>query len=225
MPAFPSKLPFGAFLAYAPRGSSTASKTSRDVAYAIKQDSTLRFTQGGAPAAVRVIDYAAKRIGEELRNHPFLNDYFNPSVTLIPVPRSSPTQPGTLWPSLRICQALIAQGLCGNVKTSLQRTKPVQKSAFAAPGQRPEPADHYDTVEVAPADLFTAPQAITLIDDVVTRGSTFVGLYQRLREAFPAVPIRCFAVVRTVSPGEVASILDPVQGTITLSGSGLHRQP
>lgn len=224
MPVFPSKLDFGAFLQYAPRGTSTASKTSRDVAYAMKQDGTLPMPQGGARVPVRIIDYTAKRIAEEIQNHPFLTSYFNSAVTLVPIPRSSPTQPGTLWPSLRICQALKAQGLTAGVRTLLQRTKPVQKSAFAAPGQRPEPIDHYDSVEVAQGELFT-PRAITLIDDVVTRGSTFVGLFKRLEEAFPGVPIRCFAVVRTISPGEVASILDPIQGSISFSGNQLHRHP
>ncbi|HKI17348.1 MAG TPA: hypothetical protein VKA15_05690 [Isosphaeraceae bacterium] len=70
-----------------------------------------------------------------------------------------------------------------------------------------------------------ASRAITLIDDVITRGSSFVGLVPRPQEAFPGIEIRCFALVRTMSAGEVDRILDPVEGTITYDRSELRRHP
>lgn len=216
MAEFPSEIEFASFLRYAPRGTTDVSKDSKTFAHSIKTDGYVR--------TVNAIDFTAKRLAEEIGKHAFLRDYFNASVTLIPCPRSTPTQPGTLWPSLRICQAFKAQGLCGSVGTQLMRIKPVPKSAFAAPGQRPEPIDHYESVAVAPVELFT-PKAITLVDDVITRGSSLLGFKRRLEEAYPGVPIRCFAVVRTISPGEVASLLDPVRGTISFTGGQLHRSP
>jgi hypothetical protein len=224
MAVFPSRIEFAAFLQYAPRGSSTISAASRDVAYKVKQDGFIRVPQQrGGTTSVRVIDYAAKRLAEEIPRHPFLGDYFNPSVSLVPVPRSSPQKPGSLWPTLRICEEILAQGLSANVLSCLKRTQPVQKSATAGPGQRPDPEAHYNSAQVVMPGFHLSPKAITLVDDVVTRGSTFVGLAKRLEEAFPGVEIRCFALIRTISGGEVPTILDPVKGTVTYSGGQLNR--
>jgi hypothetical protein len=46
-----------------------------------------------------------------------------------------------------------------------------------------------------------------------------------LAAAFPGTPIHWFALLRTISQGESASILDPVVGRITYGHSHLHRVP
>jgi orotate phosphoribosyltransferase-like protein len=70
------------------------------------------------------------------------------------------------------------------------------------------------------------PESITVVDDVITRGSSFVGAYPRLRSAFPGIPIHCFALVRTISGRDIDGILDPVAGLITHeNGQRLHREP
>ncbi len=217
MAIFPSSLVFASLLQYAPRGHSQPSMRSRDVTYKIKQD--------GFVGGFRIIDFAAGRLAQETVTHPFLSDYFNPSVTLVPIPRSSPlVSPGALWPSLRICQAILAQGLAAHVVPCLVRTYAVQKSSTARAGQRPRPDEHYDSVRVGRKKR-RAPKAITLVDDVVTRGASFVGVVPRLQEAFPRIEIRCFAVVRTISLGEIDRILDPVEGTISYDGSKFRRYP
>jgi hypothetical protein len=173
----------------------------------------------------RIIDFSGRRLAEEMGLHPFLKDYFNTSVTLIPVPRSSPlVKPDALWPPLRICESIMAQGLAADIMPCLLRSQSVQKSATAASGQRPGPEAHYDSVEVGAARLI-APKAITLVDDVITRGSSFVGLVPRIQETFPGIELRCFALVRTISAGEIDSILDPVEGSISFNGVDLHRYP
>jgi hypothetical protein len=63
------------------------------------------------------------------------------------------------------------------------------------------------------------------VDDVITRGSSFVGLYPRLKVAFPEAVIRCFALVRTQSAGEVERILDAVAGKIHYQNGRLNRWP
>jgi hypothetical protein len=50
---------------------------------------------------------------------------------------------------------------------------------------------------------------MTLVDDVITRGSTFMGMVPRLQAAYPEVTIVCFALVRTVSMGEVETDSGP----------------
>jgi hypothetical protein len=217
MVAFPSKIDFASFLQYAPRGSSAVSGSSRDVAYKVKQD--------GYVNGVRIIDHSAKRLAEELPNFPFLTSYFNDEVTLVPAPRSSPLVQNALWVPQRLAHAIKARGLAANVLPCLERIQPVQKSATAGPGQRPEPEAHYDSVEVKKQGILFTPKAITIVDDVITRGSTFFGLAKRLEEAFPGVQIRCFALIRTISGADVPTILAPVEGSISLVGGQLSRYP
>jgi hypothetical protein len=66
---------------------------------------------------------------------------------------------------------------------------------------------------------------ITLVDAVIIRGSTFLGMYQRLVEAFPLAQIRCFALVRTMSGAEVDRVMSPVEGVIAFDGTNLQRWP
>jgi hypothetical protein len=47
----------------------------------------------------------------------------------------------------------------------------------------------------------------------------------RLYEVYPKATIRCFALVRTISTGEVHEILAPIQGPITYRDGRLVRQP
>jgi hypothetical protein len=217
MANFPSSLAFASLLQYAPRGQSQPSLRSRDVTYKIKQD--------GFVGGFRIIDFAAERLGQEIATHPFLSAYFYRAVTLVPIPRSSPlVKSGALWPSLRICQAIIAHGLAAKVVPCLKRIYAVQKSSTSPAGQRPGPDLHSDSVRVEWNER-RAPGFITLVDDVVTRGASFVGLVPRLQETFPGIEIRCFAVVRTISVGEIDHILDPVEGTIFYDGSEFRRHP
>ena len=69
------------------------------------------------------------------------------------------------------------------------------------------------------------PTRITLVDDVITHGSSFVGMVPRIQEAFPDAIVRCFALVRTISTGEVDAIFAPTAGTITYRDGLLMRQP
>jgi hypothetical protein len=91
----------------------------------------------------------------------------------------------------------------GSVLPRLKRIKPVPKSATAGVGQRPDPDTHYESLDVDQQRVLTAPDLITTINDVITRGATFLAMFQRLTEAFPQAQIQCFVVVRTMSGAEV----------------------
>jgi predicted amidophosphoribosyltransferase len=147
-----------------------------------------------------------------------------PEISLIPMPRSSLQRPGFLWPAQRICECLLAEGLGRDIEPCLVRTAPLSKASLAAPGQRPNPIDHYHSTRVRRSRR-SAPQVITLVDDVVTRGASFIGMYARLQEAYPNVQIHCFALIRTISSGEIDEILDPVQGEIRYENNRLSRVP
>jgi hypothetical protein len=47
----------------------------------------------------------------------------------------------------------------------------------------------------------------------------------RLQEAFPDATVRCFALVRTISTGDVDAIFAPTVGTVTYRDGLLMRQP
>ena len=217
MPRFPSELSFVSYLKYAVRGKSGTSIRSKTVTYAIKRD--------GAYGDTQIIDYTADRMAKDLGHHPQLNRVFGSDVTLVPAPRSSPLFEGALWPPLRICQALEARDLAQHVLPCLTRTRPVQRASTAPAGERPLPPEHYDSLQVSPPDLLRRPTRITLVDDVITRGSTFVGAVPKLQEAYPSVPIMCFALVRTISSGDVDGLVEPVAGTVTYERGRLHREP
>jgi hypothetical protein len=46
-----------------------------------------------------------------------------------------------------------------------------------------------------------------------------------LTATFPGIPIHCFALLRTLSQGDIDSILAPVVGRITYRQGHLHRGP
>lgn len=214
---FPSEQRFASFLRYSPRGTSDTSAQSRVLRDKIKHD--------GHYGAINAIDRAVLRISERISDYPFLEEYLNSNVLLIPVPRSSPQQAGTLWPADRICRSLLGAGLGLEVRPCLNRIKPVQKAAFAGTGNRPEPQEHWDSTTVDLQKSLHQPKTITLVDDFVTRGSSFIGMAARVRVAFPGIPVLCFALVRTMSGVETSEPIDPVMGTITYKDGTLLRQP
>ena len=60
---------------------------------------------------------------------------------------------------------------------------------------------------------------ILLVDDFITRGATFAGAANKLKDAFPNSNIRAFAGIKTISiPKRFRKIYDPCMGQIRLSG-------
>jgi hypothetical protein len=96
----------------------------RTVVYKVKTD--------GFMGRTRVIAHAARRVAEQRRQIPFLQDAFGPEVTRIPVPRSSPLRAGFLWPAEQICACLLAEGLGRDMQRCLVRTRPVPRARMAA---------------------------------------------------------------------------------------------
>jgi len=224
---FPSRLPFISLLRYAPHGKNAEAARSRTVCRALKNDSfVMAQDQAGEPQHFWVIERAARRLRMELSRHQFLQDAFGPASLLVPVPRSAPLKnANALWPAMSLCNALVAEGLGRERTPLLIRTKPVRKSASAQPGLRPSPEDHYASTAINPLSHFATINKIVLVDDVVTRGSTFLGMYRRLVETFPAITVFCFAAIRTVPGEDFAGMLEPVAGLIQFNDGELLRSP
>jgi hypothetical protein len=83
----------------------------------------------------------------------------------------------------------------------------------------------YESLEVDQQGVLTAPDLITIVDDVITRGSTLPAKFRRLSEASPQAESRCLAAVRTMSGLEVDRIMSPAEGMISFGGTHLLRQP
>lgn len=95
---------------------------------------------------------------------------------------------------------------------------------MAGRGERPNPPDHFVTTRVQHEPLIPKPTEITVVDDFITRGSTFVGMYPHLREAYPAATIRFLSLVRTRSGEDIDALIAPFLGTIIYEHK-LHREP
>ncbi len=224
--SFPSNLAFVSYLQYSPSGSGTRGEYSKIVRSAIKSDGFIWVRRADdSRHQTNAIDFYVKRLAKEIGKYPFLSNCFGPDVTLVPIPRSAPLSKGALWPTHRICRALRDQGLAGDVVPLLERHTPVQKSAYAQPGQRPGPQEHFDSTRVTPGTAILSGRKITLVDDFITRGSTFVGMVPHVQTEFRNYTIRCFSLVRTQSYGPVESTFAPVEGVISFDGFQLRRVP
>jgi len=217
MQGIPSNIPFVSFLQYAPQGASNTSLESKAVVLKIKTD--------GFYSKKQIIPYAIERFEHYLTDLEEHRDWFSPSTFLIPTPRSAPIVTGAVWPSHRICEELNSRKLGGHILPCVRRMVALQKSATAR-GNRPDPIDHYKSVEVdSSTPRLFQPERILLVDDVVTRGSTFLGIVPRLQESFPNADILCFALVRTMSRTDIDSMAAPVVGHITFDDMMPHREP
>jgi hypothetical protein len=200
LPTLTSELKFGSFLVYSPRGTSLVSRKSRSVCYNMKQDT------GGAIA--QLVDRLFKDFPTTA-----LNEVLSPGVTFIPAPRSAPLLDGALWPARRIAEELIRRGLGADLIPMVTRTRPVQKSSRAQPGERTTIAEHLESLGLD--SVLANPERITIVDDVVTKGRMLLAVATLLARRFPAADIRAFALVRTMGlQPEVERILAPCVGVI-----------
>lgn len=213
-----SHLEFGALLTYTPRGDSKEIQFSKNVMYALKNDSIL-----GNPR-IPISEWIAQTIQKHFAELPFAS-FFQPNTILVPTPKSSLMRPNALWVPERIATALGKAGIGRDVASCLVREKPVRKAAFCAAKDRPTAVEHYESISVQGS--LSRPDEIVLVDDIVTRGATLLGAANRLADVFPECHIHAFAAMRTISnPDEFVKVYDPCVGTIDLWETGeTYRRP
>lgn len=201
-----TELPFFTLLDYSVRGRSSVSTHSKYcVIQGIKQDKIL---SGRVRFIDEQIDLLSKTAGE------FFKECFGDNVALIPVPRSSITSESAgLWPGRRICEELMKRRLGGESFPLVERAIRMRKSSLCAPDDRPSAKEHYDSFQIR-SGQFLASDRILLVDDVITRGATLMGAARCVRDAYPSVPVTCFALARAVSSGEIDRMWAPRKGKI-----------
>lgn len=203
-------LPYTSFANYSPRGQTETSRKSKGVCGAVKR------------GTIPLIDDMINHFTDP--NCRIIVDAMNESV-LVPVPRSSPIQHGTLWPSAVIANRLIGAGYGIEVKALIRRATAIQKSAYASQGSRPTVEEHMATLEVE-ADLL-GPKKIMLIDDVITMGTTSMACALKLQEVYQSAEIMVFSIMRTQGfKDNIESLIDPSEGVVKYFSSGkVFRDP
>lgn len=208
-PSLLSEVAFGAYLVYSPHGSSELSQRSKSLCYQIKQD------QAG------IIALVAQRLQADFAASP-LTGVLGHDVILVPTPRSSPLVDGALWPAARVAEELYRVGLGRRPRPIVTRSLAVPKSAYATPGNRPTAQRHLDSLTIETRIALAG--RVTVIDDVITAGATSLAVASLLAATFPAIEVNVFAVVRTMSYGDIDAIRAPACGTITLDTWGSTRR-
>jgi hypothetical protein len=197
-------------LTYAVRGKGPVSRRSQELRARLKRADPVLLPQ--------IAGYV-----KGLADAGAFQDFFDGAV-LVPVPGSTPLAPGAVGRGVSICNALRAAGLGTEVRELVERAVPVQKSAFAAPAERPTAAEHLASMRAAAT--LDVPARVLLVDDVVTRGATLLAAASCLATAFPTLEVRGFALLRTQSQGEITTMRDPQLGHVELAENGqTYRRP
>ena len=211
----PESVRFASLLSYVPRyrwrdighagGRPSELKMGYEYMIALKQG---RTQPGGL---LPIYDSVAKWCAD----HGLFSDFFSKETVVVPVPGSLLTRPNTLWVPMLLAKALVGQGLGYSVAACLSRAVHVPKSAYSKPEDRATPIQHYKSMRIKLA--LTDPESVLLVDDMVTRGSTFLGAAYRIAESYPNARIRAFAAMRTVSDTiKFNGVMDPRDGIITI---------
>jgi len=203
---------FASCYVYSPTGASAVCERSRLLRTLLK-----------AGDEAFMIKYAW-RVRQQAMDSPLLSGFFDARDVLVPVPGSAPRASGRLWAAEHLAGALVAAGLGGNAWPGLHRVRAVQRSATAAPGERPSVNLHYESFYVEEPSV--PPERIVLIDDVVSRGRTLLAAASRVHDTFPRAQVLAFALVRTMGfIPRVEQLLDPCRGEIRWRCGDAFRSP
>ena len=80
----------------------------------------------------------------------------------------------------RLANALIRNGFGKCIEECLKRVKPLPKTTTSLAENRPNAAQHYDSIEVQ--TILSEPNELLLVDDIVTCGATMLGIANKLQD-------------------------------------------
>jgi predicted amidophosphoribosyltransferase len=210
---FLSNLKFGSYLNYCSNKNATSNnaKMSRNIVWLIKNNKE------------NIIQRALGHLKENI-NSSILKDFFDEDSVLVPIPRSKPQfSASTIYPSQIICQELVNLSLGKTVKEAVKRVEPIIPTHFRNKGERPKIKEHIETSEIH-EELTIFESKIILVDDVITKGTTFLAYASMLKERYPLIEIKAFALTRTRGFGDIEQLIEPFIGEIyEKNGEGNRR--
>ena len=145
-----------------------------------------------------MVNYIANFIRENIKNLPFA-DFFDSKPVLVPIPKSSFMKADTLWVPKILAHAINQNGFGKTVIELVKRDIALPKSATDSSKERPKAAQHYNSIGIS-NKLLSETNEILLIDDVITRGATSLGVASKIADIFPKSNIWTFAAIRTMTP-------------------------
>jgi len=111
----------------------------------------------------------------------------------------------------------LRQGLGRDLQKLLVRTVRVPKAHEQSATGRPRIDELVDSLEWQ-GDFGSDLDEIILVDDVVTRGTTFLAARNVIHQVEPWLDVKGFAAVRTMSFEVVTEPLSPATGVVELGG-------
>ena len=195
---FPSKLRVGSLLIFPSQGQSKVSDLARrTVRFGVKKDTVIPDTE------IMVIPYAAQHLVKIMPGTE-LEDFLKLAGTLVPVPTSQIQQPDSLWPGKRIAEELLEVGVGRRIEFALSRTRTVRRSSQSASEERLKPEEHVASIEATA--IRSQSGVITLVDDVVTRGSTMVACAALIQQLMPGATVQGLALARVDRDSDLSDI-------------------
>ncbi len=212
----PSEIPFASLFVYSPRaveGEGEAGAKSRRLVRSIKNETQQFSTRW------KLAEFVRDNLGDNLGAK-----YFGSNVTLAPMPGHAPLKDkDSRWPARSLCAEFVLAGLGKQWIPLIERVRLVNKAAFSPPDERPTALEHFESFQCVPQ--IGVGECITVVDDVITRGSTMLAAVAALRAAYPGTRVQGFTLIRTMSGVAIERVVEPVEGTIRISGKDTFRKP
>ena len=197
---------------YSPRGLGPAAEASRLLRRRLKA------------ADVDWLPRYVTRVTQLQRETGIFAGVFGKDVVFVPVPGSRPERSSSPWAADQLATLMQKVGLGASVWRGLRRVQTIPKSASAPMWRRPFVHQHYISINVA-TDLPDATRFV-IVDDVISKGRTLLGVAQRLREASPRSSIQGFALLRTMSlVADIGQLVAPCRGEIRWQAFDALRDP
>lgn len=129
----------------------------------------------------------------------FLKDKIGTNVTLVPLPKSAPLMPNSVWPSSLICEKLMSIGIGHGVFPILERLTAVKPGHLTGKAEdRVTVQGHFDSIGVKKQG-YICQEKIVMVDDVVTQGRFAAACYRKLREVCPDSVICLFTPIASIT--------------------------
>ena len=166
-------------------------KRIQGLLYALKNGEKVNIGSGKVLTATA---WLAEMIKDAANTFP---DFVGPGHHLIPVPSSSVTPTpasASAWPMYDVAGRLQAEGLASTAQRSIMRATEVASSHG---GGKPSVREH-EASFVVDAALLSPTEPVTLLDDVLTTGTTAMGCVLALRKVGFTGEVRLLTATHTV---------------------------